>query len=126
MVFDTLKRRLSGLLEGESSDGEGSDETEDERSAGTDAARYAEEVEYGVDERELPDEDKLLRLLVERGGRVDESTALEQTGWSESHLAAVVESMEDDDQVSAIVVGRKRVICRRGFEPKGYRSHLTE
>jgi hypothetical protein len=68
----------------------------------------------------------VLRLLVKRGGRVDESAVLEETDWSEEHLREVVERMEDEDQVSAITVGQKRVICRRGFEPKGYRSHLNE
>ena len=132
MVLDILRTRLSSLWRSDSSDDEdqrGSDEsasggsndgTEDE------TLSYAEQVEYGVDERELPDEDKILRLLVKRGGRVDESTVLEETGWSTDHLQEVVGKMEADDQISAITVGRKRVICRRGFEPKGYRSHLNE
>lgn len=87
---------------------------------------YAEEIEYGVDERDLPDEDKILRLLVKRGGRVDRSTVQQETGWSDDRLETVISNMEDEGQVSAITVGRKRVICRRGFEPKGYRSHLNE
>ncbi|MFC3957128.1 helix-turn-helix transcriptional regulator [Halovivax cerinus] len=87
---------------------------------------YAEQVEYGVDERDLADEDRILRLLVKRGGRVDRGTVLEKTGWSHDRLDDVVSEMEDDDQVSAITVGRQDIICRRGFEPKGYRSHLNE
>lgn len=130
MVLDRLRRRFSALLKRDAaSDTDSSDDPEPRqrhRSGRTDAATYAEEVEYGVDERDLGDKDKLLRLLVKRGGRVDETTVLEETGWSEEHLEAVVADMEDEEQVSAIVVGRKRVICRRGFEPKGYRSHLTE
>ena len=87
---------------------------------------YAEQVEYGVDEHDLADEDRVLRLLVKRGGRVDRETIIEQTGWTSERLEGVVSEMEDDDQVSAITVGRQRIICRRGFEPKGYRSHLNE
>ncbi len=128
MVFNTLWTRLSSLWStdstGETADGDAaadeSDETEDE------TLSYAEEIEYGVDERDLPDEDKILRLLVKRGGRVDRSTVRNETGWTDDHLEDVINSMEDDGQVSAITVGRKRVICRRGFEPKGYRSHLNE
>ncbi|WP_436343154.1 helix-turn-helix transcriptional regulator [Natronorubrum sp. FCH18a] len=128
MVFNTLWTRLSSLwstgstdetADGESSTDE-SDETDDE------TLSYAEEIEYGVDERDLPDEDKILRLLVKRGGRVDRSTVRNETGWSDDHLEDVINNMEDEGQVSAITVGRKRVICRRGFEPKGYRSHLNE
>ena len=128
MVFNTLWTRLSSLWStgssDETADGDAatdeSDETDDE------TLSYAEEIEYGVDERDLPDEDKILRLLVKRGGRVDRSTVRNETGWTDDHLEDVINSMEDDGQVSAITVGRKRVICRRGFEPKGYRSHLNE
>lgn len=132
MVFSTLWTRLSSLWSGDSAD----DETKDASTTETpeesieenadETLSYAEQIEYGTEERDLPDDDKILRLLVKRGGRVDESTVLDETGWSEDHLASVIDRMEDEDQVSAITVGRKRVICRRGFEPKGYRSHLNE
>ncbi|ARS91178.1 helix-turn-helix transcriptional regulator [Natrarchaeobaculum aegyptiacum] len=131
MVFNTLWARLSSLWprastgDEEDSEAQTTTETDDENSE-DETLSYAEQFEYGVDERDLPDEDKILRLLVERGGRVNADTALEETGWEESRLEAVIEEMEADDQVSAITVGRKRVICRRGFEPKGYRSHLNE
>ncbi|GAB3665372.1 helix-turn-helix transcriptional regulator [Halopiger thermotolerans] len=131
MVLSSLRARLSSLWSTESAD-ETPNESTTTDEASTDEPNedetlsYAEEIEYGVDERELQDEDKVLRLLVKRGGRVDESTVREETGWSEERLSEVIDSMEDDDQISAITVGRKRVICRRGFEPKGYRSHLNE
>ncbi|SFS75499.1 helix-turn-helix transcriptional regulator [Halostagnicola kamekurae] len=131
MPFDAIWTRLSSLWksgESDASTSEGSSADETDRSA-TDADEtlsYAEQVEYGVDERELPDEDKVLRMLVKRGGRVDENTVLEETGWTQEHLMDVIDDMENDDEVSAVSVGRKRVICRRGFEPKGYRSHLNE
>ncbi|NUB91656.1 hypothetical protein HTZ84_09230 [Haloterrigena sp. SYSU A558-1] len=128
MVFNALWTRLSSLWSSGSTDetedgettGEESDDSEDE------TLSYAEEIEYGVDEHDLPDEDKILRLLVKRGGRVDRSTVRQETGWSEDRLEEVIDRMEDEGQVSAITVGRKRVVCRRGFEPKGYRSHLNE
>ena len=131
MVFNTLWTRLSSLWRADNSEEPSTDGGANRTSTATTHRReetlsYAEQVEYGVDEQELPDEDKILRLLVKRGGRVDESTILEETGWSEGHLERVIDGMETDDQISAITVGRKRVICRRGFEPKGYRSHLNE
>lgn len=131
MVFNTLWTRLSSLWSSstdESASDESASTTAEESSDDTDdeTLSYAEEIEYGVDERDLPDEDKVLRLLVKRGGRVDQSTVREETGWSTERLEDVIDRMEDDDQISAITVGRKRVICRRGFEPKGYRGHLNE
>src|SRR6056297_2258700 len=131
MVFDALRARLSSLRRSstDESDADESGTTPDADSspaADDETLSYAEEIEYGVDERDLPDEDKILRLLVKRGGRVDQSTILDETDWSQEHLEAVIDRMEADDQISAISVGRKRVICRRGFEPKGYRSHLNE
>ncbi|QLK25821.1 hypothetical protein HYG81_17350 [Natrinema zhouii] len=131
MVFNTLWTRISSLWTDsadESPSGESPSTASEESSKKSDdeTLSYAEEIEYGVDEHDLPDEDKVLRLLVKRGGRVDQSTIQDETGWSTDRLEDVIESMEDDDQVSAITVGRKRVICRRGFEPKGYRGHLNE
>ncbi len=127
MVFSTLWARLTSLWSTGSATETGesdTDQTDDESSDRT--LSYAEQFEYGVDERDLPDEDKILRLLVEEGGRVNVATVLEKTDWSEDHLATVIDHMESDNQISAITVGRERVICRRGFEPKGYRSHLSE
>ncbi|RQG89906.1 hypothetical protein EA462_07800 [Natrarchaeobius halalkaliphilus] len=133
MVFSTLWTRLSSLWPGSSAgkvtSEESTAETERESERGESSDRtlsYAEQIEYGVDERDLPDEDKVLRLLVKRGGRIDETTLREETDWRGDHLENVIDRMEDDGQISAITVGRKRVICRRGFEPKGYRSHLNE
>ncbi|AEH37458.1 helix-turn-helix transcriptional regulator [Halopiger xanaduensis] len=131
MVLSTLRARLSSLWSTESTDetpneSTTTDEASTDESTADETLSYAEEIEYGVDERDLQDEDKILRLLVKRGGRVDQSTVREETGWSEDRLADVIDRMEDDNQISAITVGRKRVICRRGFEPKGYRSHLNE
>ncbi|MFC4246456.1 helix-turn-helix transcriptional regulator [Natribaculum luteum] len=133
MVFNTLWARLSSLWRADSTDEESSETESDategdepDRADGDETLSYAEQVEYSSDERELSDEDKVLRLLVKRGGRVDEATIVDETGWSKERLQRVVDEMEADDQISAITVGRKRVICRRGFEPKGYRSHLGE
>jgi hypothetical protein len=133
MVFNSLWTRLSALWSDRSTDREenqstteSADESNDETPARDETLSYAEQIEYGTDERDLPDDDKVIRMLVKRGGRVDESTVLEETEWSETHLHEVIDRMEDENQISAITVGRKRVICRRGFEPKGYRSHLNE
>ncbi|RKD97544.1 helix-turn-helix transcriptional regulator [Halopiger aswanensis] len=131
MVLSALRARLSSLWSTESTDetpneSTTTDEASTDESPEDETLSYAEEIEYGVDEHDLQDEDKILRLLVKRGGRVDQSTVREETGWSEDRLADVIDRMEDDNQISAITVGRKRVICRRGFEPKGYRSHLNE
>ncbi|ELZ25278.1 helix-turn-helix transcriptional regulator [Natrinema limicola] len=131
MVFDALRARLSSLRRSSTDESDADEsgptpDTDSSPAADDETLSYAEQLEYGVDERDLPDEDKILRLLVKRGGRVDQSTILDETDWSQDHLEDVIDRMEADDQISAITVGRKRVVCRRGFEPKGYRSHLNE
>src|SRR6056297_3266117 len=126
MVLRTLWSQLSARFTNGSIDEVESRPADRERDDEEETLSYAEQVEYGVDEHDLADEDRVLRLLVKRGGRVDRETILERTGWSPDRLEAVVSEMEDDDQVSAITVGRQNIICRRGFEPKGYRSHLNE
>ncbi len=130
MVFNTLRSRLSSLWSSNSTDEDdstdGTPTAEEPSNTEDETLSYAEEIEYGVDERDLSDDDLVLRLLVKRGGRVDEATVREETGWAEDRLKSVIDRMEDEEQISAITVGRKRVICRRGFEPKGYRGHLSE
>ncbi len=125
MVLKNLWSQLSARIRSDAIEDPGSgqqtEETDEEETLS-----YAEQVEYGVDERDLADEDVVLRLLVKRGGRVERETVIEKTGWSPGRLEDVVSEMEDDNQVSAITVGRQDIICRRGFEPKGYRSHLNE
>ncbi|ELZ12608.1 hypothetical protein C479_04407 [Halovivax asiaticus JCM 14624] len=120
-IWSQLSARFAGDSIDESESRPANREADDEETLS-----YAEQVEYGVDENDLADEDRVLRLLVKRGGRVDRETVIEQTGWTSERLESVVSEMEDDDQISAITVGRQRIICRRGFEPKGYRSHLNE
>lgn len=128
MVLDTLRARLDDLR-GRNSTDESPDTTTSNGTtsgASADGAYYADRVEYGVDDRELPEDDRVLRLLVERGGRVERSTIVGETGWSEDRLDACLERMAREGQVSAIDVGGRRMVCRRGFEPNGYRTHLSE
>lgn len=84
-------------------------------------AAYAEASSVDAD---IAEEDLVLRVLVRHNGRAEFPTVLEETGLSEEELAGVVATMEADDQISAIETSGKRLICRRGFEPKGYRAHL--
>lgn len=123
MVLDTLRALLAGLGARESE--ESTENTPPGDDAGGDASYYADRVEYGVDDGDLPEDDRVLRLLVKRGGRVERSTIIGETGWSEERLDRCLDRMESEGQVSAIDVGGRRIVCRRGFEPKGYRSHVT-
>lgn len=122
MVLDTFRSLLADLRNPDREPAEVSSENATE---GGHASYYADRLEYGVDDRELPEDDRVLRLLVERGGRVERSTIVGETGWSEDRLESCLDRMEREGQVSAINVGGRRVVCRRGFEPNGYRPHLT-
>jgi len=83
MVFNTLWTRISSLWSGSADESRASESasTPSEKTSeesDDETLSYAEEIEYGVDEHDLPDEDKILRLLVKRGGRVDQSTIREE------------------------------------------------
>lgn len=118
MVLDTFRSLFADLR--------GREPAEEPSENATEGGNYyADRVEYGVDDRDLPEADRVLRLLVERGGRVERSMIVGETGWSEERLEACLDRMEQEGQVSAIDVSGRRVVCRRGFEPKGYRPHLT-
>lgn len=78
-------------------------------------------VSLHADDDIVTDENRILRLLIQHDGRVEKSTLVAETGWSEAKVEEVLSSMRSDQQITTIASGRKQVICRRGYEPEGHR-----
>jgi uncharacterized membrane protein len=66
----------------------------------------------------LTDEDRVLRLLAERGGRMKQRDIPDETDWSKSKVSRLLSRMADDGQVSKINVGRENIITLAGYEPE--------
>jgi hypothetical protein len=69
------------------------------------------------DEEVLTDEDRVLSLLEENGGRMKQANIVDETGWSKSKVSMLLSDMEDDEHISKLRVGRENIISLKGHEP---------
>jgi len=92
--------------------------TTDDASATTGTGAGAGATEPAVsDEELLTDEDRVVSLLEENGGRMRQVNIVDETGWSKSKVSMLLSDMEDDDVVSKLRVGRENIVSLDGHEP---------
>lgn len=91
--------------------------------AGADAGPAQPEVKS---EQLLSDEDRVLKLLEENGGRMRQVTIVEETEWSKSKVSMLLSEMEDEDEISKLRVGRENIISLSGEEPEAAGSPFDE
>lgn len=72
----------------------------------------------------LTNEEQVLRLLDDNGGRMRQTRIVESTGWSKAKVSMLLSEMEADGTIGKLRVGRENIISRPGFEPKAARSAL--
>jgi len=78
----------------------------------------AGEAEPAVpDEELLTDEDRVLALLEENGGRMKQTDIVEETGWSKSKVSMLLSDMEEEEGISKLRVGRENIVSLSGHEP---------
>jgi len=74
----------------------------------------------------LSDEDRVLRLLEENGGRMRQVSIVEETEWSKSKVSMLLSEMEDEGAISKLRVGRENIISLAGEEPEAAGSPFEE
>ncbi|RRJ30489.1 helix-turn-helix transcriptional regulator [Halocatena pleomorpha] len=74
----------------------------------------------------MTDEDRILSLLRENGGRMKQVKIVEQTGWSKSKVSMLLSEMDDEDLISKLRVGRENIISLVGNEPEAVRSPFED
>lgn len=74
----------------------------------------------------MTDEDRVLALLSENGGRMKQVDIVEETGWSKSKVSMLLSEMEEEGQISKLRVGRENIISRAGDEPDAARSPFDD
>jgi hypothetical protein len=135
VVFGGAVVYRSGVLgaDGEDPSGAAAAEQETEPDADADAGGAAGET--GVDDGEpaavadedlLSDEDRVMSMLQENGGRMKQVNIVEETGWSKSKVSMLLSDMEEEDRISKLRVGRENIISIRGEEPEGVSSPFDE
>jgi hypothetical protein len=63
-----------------------------------------------VDEELLSDEERVERLLADNGGRMKQAQIVSETGWSNAKVSQLLSSMDDDDRVDKLRIGRENLI----------------
>ncbi|MUV91132.1 helix-turn-helix domain-containing protein, partial [Halapricum sp. CBA1109] len=87
----------------------------------------AEDADAAVgDEQFLSDEERVMALLDEEGGRMKQSRIVEETDWSKSKVSMLLTDMEDDDDITKLRVGRENIISLPGNEPEAARSPFDD
>ena len=94
------------------------DATSDESSDSVGAPLAEEEL--------LTDEDRVVDLIRDNGGRMKQVNIVEETGWSKSKVSMLLSDMEDDGTISKLRVGRENIISLEGFEPEATKSPFEE
>ena len=74
------------------------------------------------DEELLSDEDRVVALIRENGGRMKQVDIVDETGWSKSKVSMLLSEMESDGTISKLRVGRENIISLDGHEPEAARS----
>ena len=85
-----------------------------------------DESESLSDEELMTDEDRVVKLIRENGGRMKQVNIVEETGWSKSKVSMLLSDMEDDGTISKLRVGRENIISLEGFEPEATKSPFEE
>lgn len=78
------------------------------------------------DEELLSDDDRVLKLLEENGGRMKQVNIVDETEWSKSKVSMLLSEMEDDGAISKLRVGRENIISLAGHEPDAAGSPFDE
>jgi hypothetical protein len=74
----------------------------------------------------LSDEERVMRLLDENGGRMKQVNIVDETDWSKSKVSMLLSEMEDAGRISKLRVGRENIISKKGMEPEAARSPFED
>jgi len=63
-----------------------------------------------IDPELLSDEERVERLLRENGGRMKQANVVKETGWSNAKVSQLLSSMDDEERVNKLRIGRENLI----------------
>ncbi|OAQ51871.1 hypothetical protein HTG_14565 [Natrinema mahii] len=76
-----------------------------------------EEPDDAVDPELLSDEERVLRMLKQNGGRMKQASIVSETGWSNAKVSQLLSQMDDDDEIEKLRIGRENLITLPGVDP---------
>ncbi len=84
--------------------------SEDDTQAASDSDLSDDDVDFDL----LSDEERVEYLLEQNGGRMKQATIVKETGWSNAKVSQLLSSMDDDDRVDKLRIGRENLISLPG------------
>ncbi|MXV61360.1 hypothetical protein GS429_04630 [Natronorubrum sp. JWXQ-INN-674] len=78
---------------------------------------FEEEVDEEIDPELLSDEERVLRLLKQNGGRMKQASIVTETGWSNAKVSQLLSQMDDDDDIEKLRIGRENLITLPEVNP---------
>ena len=81
------------------------DRPADEATNGADGAD-ADDIDVEL----LSDEERVERLLTRNGGRMKQARIVKETGWSNAKVSQLLSSMDEDDRIDKLRIGRENLI----------------
>ena len=63
-----------------------------------------------IDAELLSDEERVERLLAQNGGRMKQARIVKETGWSNAKVSQLLSSMDEDDRIDKLRIGRENLI----------------
>lgn len=70
----------------------------------------ADDADEAADETLLSDEERVERLLERNGGRMKQARIVKETGWSNAKVSQLLSTMDEDDRVNKLRIGRENLI----------------
>ncbi|MFD1563255.1 helix-turn-helix transcriptional regulator [Haloarchaeobius amylolyticus] len=71
---------------------------------------------HDIDPELLSDEERVLRLLKQNGGRMKQASIVSETGWSNAKVSQLLSKMDDDDEIEKLRIGRENLITLPGVD----------
>ncbi|ELY68794.1 hypothetical protein C489_06823 [Natrinema versiforme JCM 10478] len=78
---------------------------------------FEEPDDDDIDPELLSDEERVLRLLKQNGGRMKQASIVSETGWSNAKVSQLLSKMDDDDEIAKLRIGRENLITLPGVDP---------
>lgn len=78
---------------------------------------FEEPDDDDIDPELLSDEERVLRLLKQNSGRMKQASIVSETGWSNAKVSQLLSTMDDDDEIEKLRIGRENLITLPGVDP---------
>jgi uncharacterized membrane protein len=74
----------------------------------------------------LTDEDRVLALLEEHGGRMKQAAIVEATEWSKAKVSRLLSGLDEEGRIEKLSIGRENIISLAGHGPEAARPPHDE